>query len=704
MNKGKERKKREGKQKKGVGIGVKIVALLLLLAVAALSCMGVLVQTLQSVIVTNDEIVAGQVAEQEKISELSRQFTYINGQVLTHVMTTNSVTMENLSDKILQEITDMEQQMTEFEGLLSEGDARREAFDSASAELAKYKKTLFIDLFCAAMTTLCDIILPKIMSTITNSAMGVGITLTAGIVLKLAAVYFVLRIIDGAAQYFMSGIGHIMGVHIETDMRRDAFDHLLKLDHTYYNNTKVGTIMGRITNDLFDVTEFAHHCPEEFFIAGIKILASFLILCQASVPLTLAVFACVPLMGVVSVKLNQRLRARFRQQRVQIGELNATIEDSLLGQGVVKAFAAEDEEREKFARGNKDFENIKTLGYYAMAAFNTSTRLFDGLMYLVVILAGGLSLVYGKITAGDLVAYMLYVTTLIATIRRIVEFAEQFQRGMTGIERFAEIMDTPVTIKDAEDAKPLQPGPGAIRFEDVSFEYPDDHNKVLHHVSLDIKAGERLALVGPSGGGKTTLCNLIPRFYEVTGGRILIDGQDIQHVTLKSLREDIGIVQQDVYLFSGSVADNIAYGKPGATREEIIEAARLAGAERFISALKDGFDTYVGERGVKLSGGQKQRIAIARVFLKNPPILILDEATSALDNESEILVGQSLEKLAHGRTTLTIAHRLTTIKDYDRILVLGAEGIEESGTHDELLAKKGVYYRLWNQLPGEDTL
>ena len=570
--------------------------------------------------------------------------------------------------------------------------------------LAKYKAVLFLDLFCAALTTLCDIFLPKIMSTITNSAMGVGITLTTGIVLKLAGIYFVLRIIDGAAQYFMSGIGHIMGVHIETDMRRDAFDHLLLLDHTYYNNTKVGTIMGRITNDLFDVTEFAHHCPEEFFIAFIKILASFIILCQASIPLTLAVFACVPLMGVVSVYLNGRLRARFRQQRIQIGELNATIEDSLLGQGVVKAFAAEEQERAKFEQGNKDFEHIKTLGYYAMAAFNTSTRLFDGLMYLVVILAGGLSLVNGKITAGDLVAYMLYVTTLIATIRRIVEFAEQFQRGMTGIERFAEIMDTPVPIHDAPDAKPLQPGPGAIRFDDVSFEYPDDHNKVLHHVSLDIKAGERLALVGPSGGGKTTLCNLIPRFYDVTSGHIYIDGQDIQQVTLKSLREDIGIVQQDVYLFSGSVADNIAYGKPDATREEIIEAARLAGAERFIMALKDGFDTYVGERGVKLSGGQKQRIAIARVFLKNPPILILDEATSALDNESEILVGQSLEKLAHGRTTLTIAHRLTPIKNYDRILVLGSEGIVESGTHDQLLAKQGVYYRLWNQLPGEDTL
>ena len=561
--------------------------------------------------------------------------------------------------------------------------------------LANYKMVLCLDLFCAALTTLCDIVLPKIMSIITNSAMGVGITLTAGIVLKLAALYFVLRIIDGAASYYMSSIGHIMGVHIETDMRRDAFDHLLQLDHTYYNNTKVGTIMGRITNDLFDVTEFAHHCPEEFFIAGIKIVASFVILCRASIPLTLAVFACVPLMGVVSVYLNGRLRARFRQQRVQIGELNSTIEDSLLGQGVVKAFAAEDEEREKFAKGNRAFEQIKTLGYYAMGAFNTSTRLFDGLMYLVVILAGGLSLVYGKITAGDLVAYMLYVTTLIATIRRIVEFAEQFQRGMTGIERVAEIMDTPVAIKDAPDAVPLQPGPGEIRFEKVYFEYPDDHNKVLHDVSLDIRAGERLALVGASGGGKTTLCNLIPRFYEVTSGRILIDGQDIRHVTLKSLRQDIGIVQQDVYLFSGTVAQNIAYGKPGATRQEIEAAARLAGAEKFILALKDGYDTYVGERGVKLSGGQKQRIAIARVFLKNPPILLLDEATSALDNESEILVGQSLDKLAKGRTTLTIAHRLTTIKNADRILVLGSEGIVESGTHEELLAKHGVYHKLW---------
>ena len=580
----------------------------------------------------------------------------------------------------------------------------KELFRRFQPYFKPYWKTLVLDLFCAGLTTLCELVLPMIMRYITNQGLYHLAELSVQTILGVVAIYLALRVVDCVATYYMAGVGHIMGAKIETDMRRDAYQHLHQLSNTYYNNTKVGQIMGRITNDLFDVTEFAHHCPEEFFIAGVKLVIAFIILMRINVLLTLIIFLIVPIMVAVCMHLNFKMRDVFRRQRNQIGELNARIEDSLLGQGVVKAFAAEEQERAKFEQGNKDFEHIKTLGYYAMAAFNTSTRLFDGLMYLVVILAGGLSLVNGKITAGDLVAYMLYVTTLIATIRRIVEFAEQFQRGMTGIERFAEIMDTPVPIHDAPDAKPLQPGPGAIRFDDVSFEYPDDHNKVLHHVSLDIKAGERLALVGPSGGGKTTLCNLIPRFYDVTSGHIYIDGQDIQQVTLKSLREDIGIVQQDVYLFSGSVADNIAYGKPDATREEIIEAARLAGAERFIMALKDGFDTYVGERGVKLSGGQKQRIAIARVFLKNPPILILDEATSALDNESEILVGQSLEKLAHGRTTLTIAHRLTTIKNYDRILVLGSEGIVESGTHEELLAKQGVYYRLWNQLPGEDTL
>lgn len=562
----------------------------------------------------------------------------------------------------------------------------------------KYLKTVLLDLFCAALTCLCDLVLPLILRTITNLAMTDLAALTVSLVLKLTFLYFVLRLIDAGAQYFMADMGHVMGVYIETDMREDAFDHLLKLGYTYYSNTKIGQIMGRITNDLFDVTEFAHHCPEEFFIAGLKFVVSFIILCTYNVALTVIIFACVPLMTVVSIKLNHWQREAFRRQRVQIGELNAQIEDSLLGERVVKAFAVEEREKAKFTRGNQEFQHIKKLTYKAMAAFQASTRLFDGLMYLLVVLGGGLFVIRGAISPGDLVAYVMYVSTLIATIRRIVEFAEQFQRGMTGIERFFEIMDAPIEIQDAPDAVPLQLKEGAIDFKNVSFEYPDDHNQVLKNLSLYIAPGERVALVGSSGGGKTTLCNLIPRFYEVTSGEIDIDGQNISSVTLKSLRAAIGVVQQDVYLFSGSVAENIAYGKTDATMEEIREAARLAGADEFIMDLKDGYDTYVGERGVKLSGGQKQRISIARVFLKNPRILILDEATSALDNESELLVGQSLNKLAKGRTTITIAHRLTTIKDYDRILVLSEDGVEEEGTHEELLEKKGSYYRFWNQL------
>ena len=559
--------------------------------------------------------------------------------------------------------------------------------------LIKYKGVLFFDLFCAALTTLCDIALPTIMRTLTNTVSAAALTVDT--VLRMAALYFVLRIIDGAASYFMSGIGHIMGVHIETDMRRDAFDHLLRLDHTYYNNTKVGQIMGRITNDLFDVTEFAHHCPEEFFIAGLKGVISFIILAGMNVWLTLIVFAVVPVMVICCTRFNHMVRATFLKQRRHIGELNARIEDSLLGERVVKAFGGEDLEREKFEQDNGRFLDIKKETYRWMAAFNTTTRLFDGLMYLVVIVAGGLFMLYGKIEPGDLVAYMLYVTTLLSTIRRIIEFAEQFQRGMTGIERFCEIMDADVDIFDDENAKPLENVQGRITFEHVSFEYPDDHNKVLHDLSLDVRPGEKLALVGPSGGGKTTLCSLIPRFYDATSGHVCIDGRDVKTVTLESLRRAIGIVQQDVYLFSGTVYENILYGRPDATRAEVEQAAKLAGAHEFISALHSGYDTYVGERGVKLSGGQKQRISIARVFLKNPPILILDEATSALDNESEHLVGQSLARLAQGRTTLTIAHRLTTIQHADRILVLGENGIEEEGTHEELMAKHGVYHKLW---------
>lgn len=561
--------------------------------------------------------------------------------------------------------------------------------------LLRYKKMLAFDLFCAALTTLCDIVLPRIMFHLTNTAMYQPAALTIGWIGKVAGLYIVLRLIDAAAYYYMCSRGHIMGVYIETDMRMDAFRKLETLSDAYFSNTKIGHIMGRITSDLFDVTEFAHHCPEEFFIAAIKIVVSFIILSFSSLPLTILVFACLPLMLFLSIRLNHRFRNATKKQRIELGNLNARIEDSLLGQRVVKAFTSEDIELEKLADGNERMKDIKKERYRAMANFNMSTRLFDGLMYTVTIAAGGLFLVNGAIRPADLVAYVLYVTTLIATIRRIVEFAEQFSMGITGIERFFELLDTPTDITDAPDAKELEIHGGEIVFDHVSFAYPDDHNRVLHDLCLTIHPGENLALVGESGGGKTTLSSLIPRFYDTTAGSVRIDGQDVKDLKQESLRRHIGIVQQDVYLFSGTVAENIAYGRPGASLEEIHEAAKLAGADGFIRALTNGYETYVGERGIKLSGGQKQRIAIARVFLKNPPILLLDEATSALDNESEILIERSLEALSEGRTTLTIAHRLTTIQNADRIVVLGKEGIEEEGTHEALLAKKGTYYRLW---------
>lgn len=559
----------------------------------------------------------------------------------------------------------------------------------------KYRKTLIMDLFCAALTTVCELVLPLIMRYITNEGLRDLAALSVQTIVTLGVIYLVLRIIDCFAGYYMANMGHVMGAKIETDMRRDAYSHLQKLSNTYYNNTKVGQIMGRITNDLFDVTEFAHHCPEEFFIAAIKLTVSFIVLIQINVWLTLLIFICVPLMTAICMKLNRRVKGAFRKQRQQIGELNARIEDSLLGHKVVKAFTNETMETEKFETDNQKFLGIKKVSYKYMAAFQTSVKVFDGLMYMLVVVAGGIFMIKELIEPGDLVAYMLYVTTLIATIRRIIEFAEQFQRGMTGIERFLEIMDADIEIFDEPDAKKLENPNGEIVFDNVSFEYPDDHNRVFKGLNLKIHNGEKVAIVGPSGGGKTTLCNLIPRFYDVTDGRITLGGEDIKHFTLKSLRENIGVVQQDVYLFSGTILENIIYGRPDATVEEVKEAAKRAGADEFITALKDGYDTYVGERGVKLSGGQKQRISIARVFLKNPPIIILDEATSALDNESEFAVAESLSKLSEGRTTLTIAHRLSSIKNSDRILVLTESGIEEEGNHRQLMEKKGMYYKFY---------
>jgi len=559
----------------------------------------------------------------------------------------------------------------------------------------KYLPTVIFDLFCASLTTICEIILPLIMRDITNAGMEDIGKLTVAYILQVGILYLVLRIIDSAAFYYMSYIGHVMGTKIETDMRRDAYAHLHKLSNTYFNNTKVGQIMGRITNDLFDVTEFSHHCPEEFFIAGIKGIVSFIILLNINIPLTIIIFLIIPIMVLICRRLNRKMRETFRNQRVLIGELNARIEDSLLGQKVVKAFANEDIEQQKFEKDNKNFFSIKKLSYKFMGAFSTTTRMFDGIMYATVVIAGSLFMINGKINPGDMVAYLLYVTTFIATVRRIIEFTEQFQRGMTGIERFLQIMDADIDIFDEPDAIPLENPKGDIEFKNVSFEYPDDHNRVFTGLNLKIKSGEKIAFVGPSGGGKTTLCNLIPRFYDVTNGEITLDGKNIKEYTLKSLRDSIGMVQQEVYLFSGTVYENIAYGKPSATMDEVVDAAKKAGADEFINELKDGYHTYVGERGVKLSGGQKQRISIARVFLKNPPIIILDEATSALDNESEFAVAKSLAKLSEGRTTVTIAHRLSTIRKSDRILVLTDEGIMEEGSHEELLEQKGIYHRFY---------
>lgn len=560
----------------------------------------------------------------------------------------------------------------------------------------KYKFILMFDLFCAALTTLTDMVLPMILRRLTNAGLGTY-TLTREMIFRMAGLLLIMKIIDLFAGFYMTKTGHIMGAKIETDMRYDVFQHLQKLSDSYFNETKVGQIMARITSDLFDITEFSHHCPEEYFIGLIKIIVSFAILVRLNTLLTVILFLSIPLMIVFASKYNRRMRKGFKEQKHHIGVLNADIEDSLLGVKVVKSFANEDVEIEKFQKGNKKFLDIKSETYSSMAGFNTITKAFDGIMYIIVVLFGGLFLVEGKMSSGDIVAFILYVQTLLTTVRRIVEFTEQFQRGMTGIERFTEIMDQDIEIFDDEDAVDLENVKGKIEIKNVSFKYNNNNENVLNNISFTINPGQKVALVGPSGGGKTTLCNLIPRFYDVEDGEILVEGIDVRKIKLQSLRSNIGMVQQDVYLFSGTVRENILYGKPDATEQEVIDASKAAGAYDFIMNLENGFDTYVGERGVMLSGGQKQRISIARVFLKNPPILILDEATSALDNKSEFIVQESLENLAKGRSSLTIAHRLTTVQNADLILVLTEEGIIERGTHQQLMEQKGYYYNLYTQ-------
>lgn len=559
-----------------------------------------------------------------------------------------------------------------------------------------YKNMFFMDMFCALTLSAIDLAFPMIVrymlnDVYTNKTSDQIIKFVVLIGVALLAMY----IIRYFCQYYITSWGHIMGAKMEADMRSDIFNHLQKLSFSYYDNNNTGKLMSRIITDLFDISELAHHGPEDLFISIIKIFGSFIILMNINVKITSALFFLTMVMLYFSYFYNKKMKFIFMKNRQKIANVNAQIQDSLSGIRVVKSFSNEEVENSKFKKGNMEFLETKEAGYFIMGKFFSGNGFFQGVLYLTVILLGGIFISMGEAKVSDLVIYILYINIFLNPIDKLVNFTEQFQKGITGFDRFLEIINTVPDIMDKPNAIELKEIKGEIKFNDVSFSY-DDKSTILNNVNIKVNAGRNVALVGPSGGGKTTFCSLIPRFYEIDSGSIKIDGKDIRDIELKSLRKIIGIVQQDVYMFSGTIKENIAYGKPGASDKEIIEAAKKANAHEFILNLEDGYDTFVGERGVKLSGGQKQRISIARAFLKNPPILILDEATSALDNESEKYIQKSLEELSKNRTTIVIAHRLSTIKNADEILVLTEDGIRESGTHEQLMHKKGIYASLYS--------
>ena len=558
-----------------------------------------------------------------------------------------------------------------------------------------YMGTFFLDMFFAFLASIISLVIPLVVRYITSNVTDWEVDAAVRHIVILGVVLIVLVIVQFVSNYYVTNIGHVMGAKMEYNMRAEIFNHYQKLSFSFYDDQKVGQLMSRITSDLFEITELLHHGPENLAISFIKIIGALIILSSISGYLTIAAFVLLPFMFIYAFVMNKKMKKAFKENRVQIAEINTQIEDNLSGIRVVKSFANEEIENEKFKVGNDGFLRAKKQSYFYMGFYHSGMTAFTMLINVVVIMFGGIMMAKGKVDVADFVTFLLYINVFTDPIRTLIDFAEQFQNGYSGFERFMEMLAVEPDIQDSPDAKPLSDVRGDIEFDDVSFKYKDGQHRVLRHINLDVKAGSYVALVGSSGGGKTTLCSLIPRFYEVTKGAIKIDGKDIRDVTLKSLRQNIGIVQQDVYLFAGTVYDNIRYGKPDATREEVIEAAKLANAHDFIMELPNGYETDIGQRGIKLSGGQKQRLSIARVFLKNPPILIFDEATSALDNESENIVKESLEKLAHNRTTFVIAHRLSTIRNAERILVLTENGIEETGTHDELMEKNGIYAQLY---------